>query len=136
MDEVVSSRQDFFQTCSGHLPSVKDYDPIVSLEMPLSPPADPPSPPLSPYCPLCSKSPGITRYFSHGFVENLVTVRVFNCSQCSQPSSPSVFGGVRDGLWLVVRLFGGARTDYAREGKDRTDCRGLSLRLFPNSTAF
>ena len=45
--------------------------------------------------------------------------------QCSQPSSPSVFGGGRDGLWLVVRLFGGARTDYAREGKDRTDYRGL-----------
>ena len=48
-----------------------------------------------------------------------------NTGQCSQPSSPSVFGGGRDGLWLVVRLFGGARTDYAREGKDRTDYRGL-----------
>ena len=45
--------------------------------------------------------------------------------QCSQPSSPSVFGGGRDGLPLVVRLFGGARTDYAREGKDRTDYGGL-----------
>ena len=45
--------------------------------------------------------------------------------QCSQPSSPSVFGGGRDGLWLVVRLFWGARTDYARQGKDRTDYRGL-----------
>ena len=44
---------------------------------------------------------------------------------CSQPSSPSVFGGGRDGLWLIVRLFGGARTDYARQGKDRTDDRGL-----------
>ena len=46
-------------------------------------------------------------------------------SQCSQPSSPSVFGRGRDGLWLVVRLFGGARMDYARESKDRTDYRGL-----------
>ena len=46
-------------------------------------------------------------------------------NQCSQPSSPSVFGGGRDGLWLIVRLFGGARTDYARQGKDRTDYRGL-----------
>ena len=45
--------------------------------------------------------------------------------QCSQPSSPSVFGGGRDGLWLVVRLFWGAKTDYARQGKDRTDYRGL-----------
>ena len=45
--------------------------------------------------------------------------------QCSQRSSPSVFGGGRDGLWLIVRLFGGARTDYARQGKDRTDYRGL-----------
>ena len=46
-------------------------------------------------------------------------------AQCSQPSSPSVFGGGRDGLRLIVRLFGGARTDYAREGEDRTDYRGL-----------
>ena len=46
-------------------------------------------------------------------------------TQCSQPSNPSVFGRGRDGLWLVVRLFGGAGTDYARESKDRTDYRGL-----------
>jgi len=36
--------------------------------------------------------------------------------QCSQSSSPSVFGVGRDGLRLIVRLFWGARTDYAREG--------------------
>ena len=45
--------------------------------------------------------------------------------QCSQPSSPSVFGFGRDGLRLIVRLFRGARTDYAREGEDRTDYREL-----------
>jgi len=45
--------------------------------------------------------------------------------QCSQPSSPSVFRGDRDGLRLIVRLFGDARTDYAWEGEDRTDYRGL-----------
>ena len=45
--------------------------------------------------------------------------------QCSQASSPSVFGVGRDGLWLIVRLFRGARTDYAREGEDRTDYGGL-----------
>ena len=45
-------------------------------------------------------------------------------AQCSQPSSPSVFGGGRDGLRLIVGLFGGARTDCAREGEDRTDYRG------------
>ena len=41
--------------------------------------------------------------------------------QCSQQSSPSVFEEGRDGLWLMVRLCGGARTDYARRGEDRTD---------------
>jgi len=35
--------------------------------------------------------------------------------QCSQSSSPSVFGVGRGGLRLIVRLFWGARTDYARE---------------------
>jgi len=42
----------------------------------------------------------------------------------SRPVRPSLGGG-RDGLQLVVRLFVDARTDYAREGEDRTDCRGL-----------
>jgi len=37
-------------------------------------------------------------------------------NQCSQSSSPSVFGVGRDGLRLIVRLFWRARTDYAREG--------------------
>ena len=45
--------------------------------------------------------------------------------QCSQPSSPSVFGGGRDGLRFIVRLCGRSRTDYAREGEDRTDYDGL-----------
>jgi len=45
--------------------------------------------------------------------------------QCSQPSSPSVFGEGRDGLQLIVRLFGGARTGCARKGEDRTDYRRL-----------
>jgi len=45
--------------------------------------------------------------------------------QCSQPSSPSVFGRGLDGLRLIVRLFGGARTDCARESEDQTDYRGL-----------
>ena len=35
--------------------------------------------------------------------------------------------GRTDGLWLVVGPFEGARTDYAREGKDRTDYRGLVM---------
>ena len=42
----------------------------------------------------------------------------------STVQSVRLWGG-RDGLWPVVRLFGGARTDYARQGKDRTDYRGL-----------
>ena len=45
--------------------------------------------------------------------------------QCSQPPSPSLFGFGRDGLRLIVRLFRGVRTNYAREGEDRTDYRGL-----------
>jgi len=45
--------------------------------------------------------------------------------QCSQASSPSVFGVGRDGLRLIVRLFEGARTDYALVGEDQTDYRGL-----------
>ena len=40
----------------------------------------------------------------------------YGCVQCSQSSSPSVVGVGRDGLRLIVRLFWGARTDYAREG--------------------
>ena len=43
----------------------------------------------------------------------------------SKPSSPPVFRFGRDGLRLIVRIFRGARTDYAREGEDRTDNRGL-----------
>ena len=61
-------------------------------------------------------------------METLIQCRVMESpmlKQCSQPSSPSVFGGGRDGLPLVVRLFGGARRDYGREGGDRKDCRGL-----------
>jgi len=50
---------------------------------------------------------------------------MYVCIQCSQPSSPSVFGGGRDGLRLIVGLFGGARTDYTQGGEDRTDYRGL-----------
>ena len=46
-------------------------------------------------------------------------------SQCLQPSSPSIFGFGRDGLQLIVHLFRGARTDYAREDEDWTDYRGL-----------
>ena len=52
-------------------------------------------------------------------------VKLDTTNQCSQASSPSVFGVGRDGLWLIVRLFRGARTDYAREGEDRTDYGGL-----------
>ena len=48
--------------------------------------------------------------------ERCITWCLDKSAQCSQPSSPSVFGGGRDGLWLVVRLFGGARTEYSGEG--------------------
>jgi len=43
--------------------------------------------------------------------------RLPNHSQHSQPSSPSVFGEGRDGLQLISRLFGGARTDCARDAR-------------------
>lgn len=45
--------------------------------------------------------------------------------QCSQLSSPSVFWVARDWLLLIVRFFGGAWMDYAREIYDWKDCRGL-----------
>jgi len=45
--------------------------------------------------------------------------------QCSQPSSPPVFGVGRGGLLLIFSLFRGARTDYALGDEDRMDCRGL-----------
>ena len=46
-------------------------------------------------------------------------------AQYSQLSSGFVFGVERDQLWLTVRLFGGARTDYTSEGEDQTDYRKL-----------
>ena len=46
--------------------------------------------------------------------------------QCSQPASLSVAGVGRNGLRLIVFLLGCARTDYAREGAERTDCRDYS----------
>jgi len=58
-------------------------------------------------------------------VELSVRDWMFKLGQCSQPSNPSVFVSGRDGLPLIVRLFGGARTEYTREGEDRTDYRGL-----------
>ena len=43
----------------------------------------------------------------------------------SLPVRPSVFRVGRDRVRLIVRIFRGSRTDYAREREDRTDCRGL-----------
>ena len=68
---------------------------------------------------------GIGAREGHCMTNAVKIIIIVDVNQCSQPSSPSVLGGGRDGLWLVVRLFWGARTDYARQGKDRTDYRGL-----------
>jgi len=44
--------------------------------------------------------------------------------QCYRPTS-SVLGGGRDGLPVIVGFFWDTRTDYAREGEDRAEYRGL-----------
>jgi len=37
--------------------------------------------------------------------------------QCSQPSSPFIFGVGWDGLQFIARLFGGAMEEYAPESE-------------------
>ena len=88
--------------------------------------------------PLCSCSPGPLLWRAHPFPRpalpffNLLGPPLSTTSnerkgeekeeedkggvQCSQPSSPSVFGGGRGGLRLIVRLFGG-RWDRLHPGR-------------------